>query len=139
MTNCETETGRPARSCRDYRRPAYATGRLGAAMSDAQLRALFDATVAFGFDIDEALLRQPTRGVARVAVARQAAMYLAHVTLQINVSATGRMFERDRTTVKHACRIIEQRRDDHSFDNAIDLLESVVKIVAGPRRAPCAN
>lgn len=139
MTNCESETGRQARACRDYRRPVYATRRLGTAMSDTQLRALLDATVACGFDIEEALLRQPTRGVARVAVARQVAMYLAHVTLEINVSSTGRMFERDRTTVTHACRIIEQRRDDRSFDHAIDHLERVVKIVAGPRRARCAN
>jgi hypothetical protein len=43
------------------------------------------------------------------------------------------MFERDRTTVAHACRVVERRRDDGNFDDAIDLLESIVRILVGAR------
>jgi chromosomal replication initiation ATPase DnaA len=139
MTNCDSERGRPARRCRDYRKSGYATELHHHSMSDAQLRELLDTTVAGGFDVDEDLLRQPSRGVARIALARQVAMYLAHVACGLSKAETGRLFGRDRTTVHHACIVIEQRRDDRSFDHAIDHLERVVKIVAGTRRTACAN
>ncbi len=139
MTNCESDLGRRARSCRDYRKSGYGTGLHRNVMNDAQLRELLDTTVAAGFDVDEVQLRQPSRGVARIALARQVAMYLSHVACGLTKAETGRLFDRDRTTVHHACIVVEQRRDDRSFDHAIDHLERVVKIVAGPRRMPCAN
>ena len=71
-------------------------------------------------------LRRTTRGRAKVALARQVAMYLAHVGCGLSLTATGRLFERDRTTVAHACGVIEDRRDDPTFDRALDLLEWAV-------------
>jgi chromosomal replication initiation ATPase DnaA len=71
-------------------------------------------------------LRRTTRGRAKVALARQVAMYLAHVGCGLSLTATGRLFERDRTTVAHACGVIEDRRDDPIFDRALDLLEWAV-------------
>lgn len=103
-----------------------------------ELRSLLETTVAGGFDIDEVLLRQPNRGEARIALARQAAMYLAHVGCGLSKAQVGRLFERDRTTVHHACLVIEQRRDDVGFDLALDHLERVVRIVAGPLEASWA-
>ena len=58
-----------------------------------------------------------------VALARQVAMYLAHVVCGLTLTDTGRLFGRDRTTVAHACCVIEDRRDDPLFDRALDLLE----------------
>jgi chromosomal replication initiation ATPase DnaA len=71
-------------------------------------------------------LSRATRGRAQVALARQVAMYLAHVGCGLTLTETGRLFARDRTTVAHACGVIEDRRDDPIFDRALDLLEWAV-------------
>jgi hypothetical protein len=44
----------------------------------------------------------------------------------LSLTETGWLFERDRTTVAHACGVIEGRCDDPIFDRAPDLLEWVV-------------
>jgi len=81
----------------------------------------------FGVGHDD--LRRITRGRAKVALARQVAMYLAHVACGLTLTDTGRLFGRDRTTVAHACSVIEDRRDDPLFDRALDLLEWVVPAI----------
>lgn len=57
-------------------------------------------------------------------------MYLAHVACGLTMSDTGRLFGRDRTTVAHACGVIEDKRDDPLFDRALDLLEWSVPALA---------
>ena len=57
------------------------------------------------------------------AFARQIAMYLAHVGFGLSMAEVGRAFGRDRTTVVHACHLIEDRRDDVRFDQLLDHLE----------------
>ena len=59
-------------------------------------------------------------------MARKVAMYLAHVACRLSLTDTGKLFNRDRTTVAHACAVIEDRRDDPLFDRALDLLEWAV-------------
>jgi hypothetical protein len=78
----------------------------------------------FGVGRDD--LHRLSRGRAKIALARQVAMYLAHVACGFTLTDTGRLFGRDRTTVAHACGVIEDRRDDPLFDRALDLLEWVV-------------
>jgi len=101
------------------------------------LQAQIGATVANVFSIDATELMLPTRGKARVALARQVAIYLAHTGCGLSLTAAGGLFERDRTTARHACRVIEQRRDNASFDRAIGLLEVVVRIMSWPREVEC--
>ena len=112
---------------------AKVRGLAGPATALQELRELLEATVAGGFDIEEALLRLPSRGVARIALARQVAMYLAHVACCLTKAEAGRLFHRDRTTVHHACLVVEQRRDNSEFNQALDHLERVIKIVVGPQ------
>jgi len=81
-------------------------------------------------------LRHGTRGRAKVALARQVAMYLAHVGCGLSLTETGRLFGRDRTTVAHACGVVEDRRDDPLFDRALDLLEWAVPVLS--TRTPAA-
>jgi hypothetical protein len=69
-------------------------------------------------------LRQRLRGVRRVAFARQVAMYLAHVGCGLNLSQVGQAFGRDRTTVRHACALVEDRRDQPGFDLGLSALEA---------------
>lgn len=63
-------------------------------------------------------------GRARPALlARQLAIYLCHVALQLPLGEAGRLFGRDRTTAIHACHRVEDLRDDPQFDQALDRLE----------------
>ncbi|MEM9028062.1 MAG: helix-turn-helix domain-containing protein [Pseudomonadota bacterium] len=93
------------------------------------LRNSLEKLVASAFQLDETLLRMPTRGRARVARARQVAMYLAHTACGRSLTEVGQMFERDRTTVAHACVVIEEAREDAEFDRAVDLLELSSSII----------
>ena len=85
-----------------------------------------EACVAHVFSVRHEALRAATRGPAHVALARQAAMYLCHTALGYSLTSVGRLFERDRTTVSHACRLVEDRRDDKAFDILMACLERSV-------------
>lgn len=63
---------------------------------------------------------------ARVALARQVAMYLIHVTLQRSIIEAARVLGRRRQTASYACARIEDRREDPDFDAAISQLEHMV-------------
>jgi chromosomal replication initiation ATPase DnaA len=82
-----------------------------------------DALVAAAFAVPAQALHAATRGSARIARARQTAMYLAHVVLGMSCAQAGRWFGRDRTTVAHACRVIEEQRDDPALDALLHALE----------------
>lgn len=68
-----------------------------------------------------------------MARARQVAMYLAHVACGMSLTEVGRTFARDRTTVSHACGVIEDGRDDPTFDRTLELLEQVVYALLNAR------
>ena len=89
-------------------------------------RPIIDSAVSHVFAISLVELSRQTRGQARFALARQVAMYLAHVACGLSFTEIGTLFHRDRTTVSHACSVIEDRRDDAMFDTVVELLESAV-------------
>ncbi|MBL8564798.1 MAG: chromosomal replication initiator DnaA [Hyphomicrobiaceae bacterium] len=89
-------------------------------------RLVIEQTVAQIFGINNCDLRRATRGRAHVARARQVGMYLAHVACGKSLTDVGRLFARDRTTVSHACSVIEDGRDDPTFDHVLELLERAV-------------
>jgi hypothetical protein len=80
--------------------------------------------------VDAALLFHASRCRAEVAMARQLAMYLMNVVLSLSFTEIGQVFGRDRTTVRHACALIEDRRDDPGFDAELDRMEAGLKAVA---------
>lgn len=84
---------------------------------------ILEQTVALAYGVPGSALRARTRGKAGVAFARQVAMYLAHVAYGQSLTDVGILFGRDRTTVAHACGVIEERRDDPVFDRSMDQLE----------------
>ena len=53
-------------------------------------------------------------------------MYVAHVSLSASLTEIGDLFQRDRTTVAHACAVVEDRRDDPELDSKLDFLEQAV-------------
>ncbi|MBV1934064.1 MAG: hypothetical protein KUG59_05210 [Parvibaculaceae bacterium] len=83
--------------------------------------------VARVFDIAMSEIMALTRRRANVAFARQNAMYLCHVAFGMSFADIGRHFGRDRTTVSHACRLIEDARDLASLDVMLDRLEFSLK------------
>jgi hypothetical protein len=111
-------------------RPLGAEWRLRCETERAAQAAFMQELVARALDISIAEMRAPTRCRAPVAFARQVAMYLAHVTFGFSLSAVGRHFGRDRTTAAHACRQIEDRRDDPVFDMLLDRLECAARAMS---------
>jgi chromosomal replication initiation ATPase DnaA len=91
---------------------------------------LMEAAIAAAFAVPLDELRAPSRRTQTVAFARQSAMYLAHVVLGLNYSATGLLFRRDRTTAAYACQVVEDRRDDPAIDVLLQRLEGVCNDLA---------
>lgn len=88
--------------------------------------------VGLFMDVPEAdILGRGRKGKA--AHARQVAMYLANVALGMSLTRAGRLFERDRTTVAHACQRIEAARDDARFDECLDVLEDGLHRLVKPK------
>ncbi len=96
---------------------------------EAKIRSVREA-VAMVYRIEKGLLGHPTRGRSRVAFARQVAMYLAHVTFGLTLTDVGRAFGRDRTTVSHACALVEDARDNPDLDRTLELIEAIAKHLA---------
>jgi len=71
-------------------------------------------------------LRSLSRRQSHVALARQMAMYLAHVACGLSLTEVGVLFQRDRTTVAHGCSVIEDLRDDPGMDRLLINLEAAL-------------
>jgi chromosomal replication initiation ATPase DnaA len=82
--------------------------------------------VASALSVSPDEIRSARRGSKRAALARQIAMYLVHTRLGLSFSAAGLMFGRDRTTAAHACRVIEDKRENADIDAIVDCLERAV-------------
>lgn len=111
---------------RSLRRRRYSVTRL--AMRRALSERLSEACAAAWQAVPPRMLRQATRCTARVASARQAAIYFAHVVFAANLTRAGGIFGRDRTTARHACFRMEDWRDDVRIDRAFDALEPALKV-----------
>lgn len=85
---------------------------------------LIDVTSAL-FSVPSKDLRKSGRTALPVSRVRQIAMYVAHVVLRLTMSEVGLGFGRDRTTVLHACQVVEDMRDDADFDNIVLVTERI--------------
>lgn len=77
------------------------------------------------FNVSGRDLRGPGRSRLEVSRVRQIAMYVSHVILGLNMTDIGNGFGRDRTTVMHACHVVEDMRDDEEFDAIVSFFERV--------------
>jgi len=93
------------------------------AVADRHLRSVLYSAAALVFNVTVPELEAPTRRSPAVALARQTAMYLAHVCAGLSLRTVGQLFSRDRTTVAHGCATVEDRRDDARFDQAVTWME----------------
>ena len=55
----------------------------------------------------------------------------AYMTKNVAMSEVGIGFNRDRTTVAHACHLIEDLRDDVEFDRLVAMAERIVTASLG--------
>jgi chromosomal replication initiation ATPase DnaA len=99
----------------------------------ARLRA---GVVAYALDVPQAKLIGRGRGSSEIAFARQAAMYLCHVGFELSLSRVASAFCRDRSTVTHACHVIEDGRDEDRFDAWFASLEAMVRPAPLPSERP---
>lgn len=97
------------------------------------------AVVASAFDVAPQAIREPRRGSAHVAFARQIAVYLVCTRLGVSYSAAGRLFGRDRTTAAHACRLVEERREELELDTILDCLERAIDLWRRDRKGLAAQ
>jgi chromosomal replication initiation ATPase DnaA len=98
-------------------------GKPGPEGEELRTARFLEAIVACAFNVPVDVIRSARRGPAPVALSRQVAMYLAHTRFGLSFSAAGALFGRDRTTAAHACKTVEDCRDDPRFDAALDCLE----------------
>lgn len=92
------------------------------------------AAVTLEFGVPNVEVYSPTKGNSRSSFARQIGMYLTHIVYEINLSRVARAYSRDRSTVSHACRVVEEYRDDPIIDEKLDRLEAF--LVSAPDPAP---
>lgn len=91
---------------------------------------LAQIVVAQATNIPVNLICAPTRSKPVIAQARQIAMYLTHVALGVSLTQTGAGFGRDRTTASHACKVIEELRENPRFDFQLSQLEEGLAKIA---------
>jgi len=105
--------------------------------SDMARARLVTAAVALEFGVPDIEVYSQTKGSSRSSFARQIAMYLTHIVYEINLSRVARTFNRDRSTASHACRVIEESRDDELIDEKLNSLEAFLQ--RAPMPAPEFN
>ena len=86
---------------------------------------------ASAFGVATADISPGRRSSRRVSTVRQIGMYLAHTAAGLPLTKVAEYFGRDRTTAAHACRLIEDRRDDRKFDDQLTELEDLLRAICG--------
>ncbi len=98
-------------------------GQRGDPASLTALARLAEAVAAAMARLPAQRLRGPLRGARAAIQARQVAMYLSHVVFGLSFNRIGICFGRDRTTVRHACRLVEDGRDDEDREFGLAAIE----------------
>jgi chromosomal replication initiation ATPase DnaA len=79
------------------------------------------------YDVPARELTGKRRGSPEVTNARQVAVYLTRMVLELSYGDLGAAFGRHRTTVQHAVQRVEELRDDPQIDQTLTWLESVLR------------
>ena len=85
--------------------------------------------VAVAWGVEAQAMKSPTRGEHAVALARQVVMYVAHVALGVPLRQIALSLGRDRATARHACRVIEDLREEPAFDERVRGIESALSVI----------
>lgn len=101
---------------------------------DSAAARLAASVASYGLGVPLEHITEKGRGSAEAAFARQVAMYLCHVAFEFSLARVALAFGRDRSTVAHACHVIEDRRDEPGFDTWIASLEAMLRDAPAPQR-----
>lgn len=104
--------------------------------SDIAHARLAVAASALAFGVPYVDVFAPRRLASSDIFLRQMSMYLLNTVYGFNLSRVARIFERDRTTVRHACQLIEDQRDSPAFDSLLIDLETF--LLAAPANQAAA-
>jgi chromosomal replication initiation ATPase DnaA len=97
---------------------------------DAAKARLSADIVGYALGLSSADIMIDEKGRPELSFARQVAMYLCYTAFELSLARVAVAFERDRSTVSHACHRVEDRRDEPQFDQWVETLEAMT------RRAP---
>jgi len=92
------------------------------------------AAVALEFGVTEPDLIDPPKATPHLRFTRQIAMYLINTVYELNPSHIARIFSKDRSTVTHAFKVIEECREDPVLDMKIIHLENFLR--QAPKTVP---
>lgn len=104
-------------------------------LQDEAAARLAAGVAAFALDVSTEDVLGLQRGSADIAFARQVAVYLCHTAFEMSLARVAIAFGRDRSTVAHACHVVEDRRDDVHFDLWVGSLEAMLRDAPAPRSA----
>lgn len=82
------------------------------------------AIVSKELKVSNSDIQRANRGKSNICIARQVVMYLLHTSMSCSYCEVAKFLARDRTTVSHGCRLIEDLRDDECFDNTVSNMEN---------------
>ncbi|MEM1140396.1 MAG: helix-turn-helix domain-containing protein [Pseudomonadota bacterium] len=103
---------------------------------DRQAVMMFCFTLAsLLFHVETKQIFGKTRSLRRVSSARQVGMYLSHTLFGVTFGEIADLLRRDRTTVRHGVRRVEDLREDPEFDELITSVEVLLDTVSKPRVA----
>lgn len=85
------------------------------------------AAVALEFGVTEPDFIDPPYASPHLRFTRQLAMYLTHIVYELNPTHIARIFLKDRSTVAHALKVIEDCREDAVLDMKIIRLENFLR------------
>lgn len=71
-------------------------------------------------------LTSSSRGRSNVCLARQMSMYLIHTVFSVPYHRVAVFLKRDRTTISHACKLVEDLRDNEEFDKRLETMENLL-------------
>ncbi|PRD45784.1 hypothetical protein C5748_01115 [Phyllobacterium phragmitis] len=97
-------------------------GRLPRSQTIEICDAFIDILAAY-FGVPGHELRSGGRCRREVARVRQIGMYVAHTLFGLTMADVAQGFARDRSTVMHACHLIEDMREDKEFDAILAAFE----------------
>ncbi len=66
------------------------------------------------------------RGMFAISHARQLVMYLLHTSLRFSYQDVAGWMNKDRTTISHACNVIEDMRDNPALDSKLERIETIL-------------
>lgn len=99
-------------------------------LRDRDYAQLSASVVGYAMRVAPSAILAASRGTNVESRARQIAMYLTYIGFELSLARVALAFGRDRSTVAHACRQIEDARDVVDFDAWLSQLERGLHVLA---------